>query len=42
MNRDSGQGKGKRRIRVGRAPFRVALYVATLSAVRWEPLMKVH
>nr|WP_219339858.1 transposase [Luteimonas salinisoli] len=26
----------------GRAPVRVALYMATLSAVRWDPLMKAH
>lgn len=42
MNRDSGQGQGKRRIRDGRATVRVALYMATLSAVRWDPLMKAH
>jgi len=42
MNRDSGQGQGKRRIRGGRAPVRVALYMATLSAVRWDPVMKSH
>src|SRR5690606_15637441 len=42
MNRDSGQGQGKRRIRGGRAPVRVALYMATLSAVRWDPLMRAH
>ena len=42
MNHDSGQGQGKRRIRGGRAPVRVALYMATLSAVRWDPLMKAH
>lgn len=42
MNRDSGQGQGKRRIRGGRAPVRMALYMATLSAVRWDPLMKAH
>lgn len=42
MNRDSGQGQGKRRIRGGRAPVRIALYMATLSAVRWDPLMKAH
>ena len=42
MNRDSGQGQGKRRIRGGRAPVRVALYMATLSAVRWDPTMKAH
>jgi transposase len=42
INHDSGQGQGKRRIRGGRAPVRVALYMATLSAVRWDPLMKAH
>ncbi len=42
MNRDSGQGSGKRSIRAGRSAVRVALYMATLSAVRWDPLMKAH
>lgn len=42
MNRDSGQMLGKRRIRGGRAPVRVALYMATLSAVRWDPMMRAH
>ena len=42
MNRDSGQTPGKRRIRGGRAPVRVALYMATLSAVRWDPVMRAH
>lgn len=42
MNRDSGQGSGQRRIRGGRSPVRVALYIATLSAVRWDPLMEAH
>lgn len=28
---------GQRRIRGGRAPVRVALYMATLSVVRWDP-----
>jgi len=42
MNRDSGQLHGKRRIRGGRAPVRVALYMATLSAVRWDPTMRAH
>ncbi len=42
MNRDSGQGSGKRCIRGGRSAVRVALYMATLSAVRWEPSMKAH
>jgi transposase len=42
MNRDSGQSSGTRRIRGGRAPVRVALYMATLSAVRWDETMKAH
>lgn len=42
MNRDSGQGQGKRTIHGGRAPVRVALYMATLSAVRWDPTMRAH
>lgn len=42
MNRDSGQMYGKRRIRGGRAPVRVALYMATLSAVRWDPTLRAH
>jgi transposase len=42
LNRDSGQSQGKRRIYGGRADVRVALYMATLSAVRWEPAMKAH
>lgn len=42
MNRDSGQSQGKRRIRGGRAPMRVALYMATLSAVRWDPALRAH
>lgn len=42
LNRDSGQSQGKRRIHGGRADVRVALYMATLSAVRWEPAMRAH
>jgi transposase len=42
MNRDSGQTQGKRRIRGGRAPMRVALYMATLAAVRWDPILRAH
>lgn len=43
MNRDSGQGQGKRRIRGGRAPVRVALYMAdavssALGSVDESPL----
>lgn len=42
MNRDSGKSQGKRTIYGGRAQMRVALYMATLSAVRWEPELKAH
>lgn len=42
MNRDSGTSQGKRTIYGGRAQMRVALYMATLSAVRWEPEIKAH
>jgi transposase len=42
LNRDSGQSQGKRRIYGGRSEVRVALYMATLSAVRWEPAMREH
>lgn len=42
LNRDSGQTQGKRRIYGGRSEVRVALYMATLSAVRWEPMMREH
>ena len=42
MNRDSGQSSGARCIRGGRAPVRVALYMATLSAVRWDGTMRAH
>lgn len=42
LNRDSGQSQGKRKIYGGRAQVRVALYMATLSAVRWEPELRAH
>jgi transposase len=42
LNRDSGQSQGKRKIYGGRAQMRVALYMATLSAVRWEPGLRSH
>jgi transposase len=42
LNRDSGQSQGKRRIQGGRAQMRAALYMATLSAVRWDPAMRLH
>lgn len=42
LNRDSGQLQGKRMIYGGRAAVRIALYMATLSAVRWDPGLKAH
>ncbi len=39
-NRDSGPWKGTRRIRGGRAPVRCALYMAALSAVRFDPILR--
>jgi transposase len=42
LNRDSGQTQGKRKIYGGRSQMRVALYMATLSAVRWEPDLRAH
>jgi len=42
LNRDSGQSQGVRRIYGGRAEVRVALYMAALSAVRWDATMKAH
>jgi transposase len=38
--RDSGKFKGQRRIGGGRASVRCALYMATLSAIRWNPVIK--
>ena len=37
MNRDSGPRRGKRRIRGGRASMRSVLYMAALSATRFNP-----
>lgn len=42
LNNDSGKMLGKRRIYGGRADVRIALYMATLSAVRWEPGLREH
>jgi transposase len=39
-NHDSGQMKGKRQIRGGRAPVRTALYMAILSARKFNPAIK--
>lgn len=40
FNRDSGQSKGKREIWGGRAPVRAALYMAALSARKFNPAIK--
>lgn len=42
MSRDSGKTKGKRRIGGGRARIRAVLYMATLSAVQHNPVIKAH
>ena len=38
-NRDSGNMRGKRRIKGGRAPVRTVLYMAMLSAIQCNPTM---
>lgn len=40
FNRDSGKFRGQRRIWGGRAPVRSALYMAALSAIRWNRVIK--
>jgi transposase len=40
FNRDSGPWRGKRQIWGGRAPVRAVLYMATLSAVRTNPVIR--
>jgi transposase len=42
INRDSGQMRGKRTIAGGRSDVRNALYMATLSAIRWNPVISKH
>ena len=42
VNRDSGQMRGKRTIAGGRADVRNALYMATLAAIRWNPVISRH
>jgi transposase len=39
-NRDSGRFKGQRAIRGGRAPVRCVLYMATLAAIRCNPVIR--
>jgi transposase len=40
INRDSGRLRGKRRIRGGRATVRTVLYMATLSAIQHNPVIR--
>ena len=40
LNNDSGKFRGQRCIRGGRGSVRTALYMATLSAVRFNPKLK--
>jgi transposase len=40
FNRDSGKSRGRRRIRGGRAPIRTVLYMAMLSAIQHNKVMK--
>lgn len=40
FNKDSGQSKGKRETWGGRAPVRAALYMAVLSAKKFNPALK--
>lgn len=40
MNRDSGKFRGKRRVQGGRASVRTVLYMATLSAIQCNPIIK--
>lgn len=40
FNRDSGKQKGKRRIKGGRGAIRTTMYMATLSAIQCNPVLK--
>ncbi len=40
FNKDSGPKKGRRKIKGGRAGLRRPLYMAVLSAVRWNPVIR--
>jgi transposase len=42
MNRDSGARRGTRSITGGRAAVRAGLYMATLAATRWNPVIAKH
>jgi transposase len=42
VNRDSGQRRGHRAIAGGRTAVRNVLFMATLSAIRWNHVLKAH
>jgi transposase len=42
INRDSGKWRGKRRTGGGRSHVRAALYMAALSAIQFNPVIKVY
>jgi transposase len=42
VNRDSGQMRGRRTIAGGRTNVRNVLYMAVLSAIQWNPIIKAH
>ena len=42
VNRDSGQLRGKRTIAGGRIGVRNTFYMATLSAIQWNPVISTH
>ena len=42
INRDSGQMRGHRAIAGGRTSVRNVLYMATLTAIRWNPVIRDH
>ena len=42
VNRDSGQMRGRRTIAGGRTEVRNVLYMAVLSAIQWNPIIKSH
>lgn len=40
INQDNGKIRGKRRVQGGRANVRIILYMATLSATKYNPVIK--
>jgi transposase len=42
INRDSGRWRGHRAIAGGRTSVRTVLDMATLTAIRWNPVLKAH